>query len=151
MFAVVAVLCVCACCCCCRPSPCHTQWRSCLCLCSPSPGAENAGINWGINWGNLVTHLHPPAHTCTTTTMSSLKLGALLVKTLSKPLAKSIKQQAAVGLAGAAQCVAGGGRVTSCSHTSRTINPEQEHPRFKGICISIAQNYHRLQHSLSRK
>ncbi len=29
--------------------------------------------------------------------MSSLKLGALLIKTLSKPLAKSIKGQAAVG------------------------------------------------------
>lgn len=44
-----------------------------------------------------------------------LKLGYLLVKTLSKPIAKLVQQQAV------------------------------EHPKFRSICASFSQAYHRLE------
>lgn len=53
--------------------------------------------------------------------MSTLKLGALLVKTLAKPVANSIKTQA------------------------------KNHPRFKEFCIGIAQGSHKFQMTLKMK
>ncbi|KAI8084620.1 optic atrophy 3 protein-domain-containing protein [Halteromyces radiatus] len=50
--------------------------------------------------------------------MSTLKLGSLLIKTLAKPVANSIKTQA------------------------------KQHPTFKEFCIGVAQKSHRLEMTL---
>ncbi|KAI8333705.1 optic atrophy 3 protein-domain-containing protein [Chlamydoabsidia padenii] len=50
--------------------------------------------------------------------MSTLKLGSLLIKTLAKPVANSIKMQA------------------------------KQHPAFKEFCIGVAQKSHRLEMTL---
>ncbi len=53
--------------------------------------------------------------------MATIKLASLFVRTLSKPLAASIKNQA------------------------------KNHPKFKAFCISIAQTYHSIDVRLKRK
>ncbi|GAN07585.1 OPA3-domain-containing protein [Mucor ambiguus] len=53
--------------------------------------------------------------------MSTIKIGSLLVKTLAKPVANSIKTQA------------------------------KSHPKFKAFCISVAQGSHTLEMTLKMK
>ncbi|KAI8822015.1 optic atrophy 3 protein-domain-containing protein [Fimicolochytrium jonesii] len=53
--------------------------------------------------------------------MATIKLGSLLIKTLSKPLANSIKQQA------------------------------KNHPAFKDFCIGVAQKTHQWEHTLKTR
>ncbi|ORY53831.1 OPA3-domain-containing protein [Rhizoclosmatium globosum] len=53
--------------------------------------------------------------------MATFKIGALLIRTLAKPLANSLKTQAA------------------------------QHPTFKRVCINIAQSYHRTEENLKMK
>ncbi|KAI9007270.1 optic atrophy 3 protein-domain-containing protein [Gaertneriomyces semiglobifer] len=53
--------------------------------------------------------------------MATVKLGSLIIKTLAKPIANSIKQQA------------------------------KTHPRFKEFCIDVAQTTHRWEHALKTR